>query len=326
MTKGKKKGGKKDSKQYGKQAGQKPEVVDKGYKPEKAGSKFCDMPLMAPRVMDEGVDPMRAAFVVHLSDMWVNGTVIHYCFFEDGKHGSPAHWSGRPADKTQVRKAFQQWKDLGIGLEFKEVDRPQSAEIRIGFSQGEGSWSYLGTYPINRIGADKRTMNFGWSLTTSHGKDTALHEIGHALGAKHEHQNPIAGIQWDRQAVYSYFSGPPNSWSHAKIDHNILNQVAAHEVDGSQWDSNSIMHYEFHSALVDGPAPFDSTGIHPADGLSTGDKAWAKKLYPPLLKKNYIELKPFRSERLHIEAGEQVDLLFKPPRTRKYRMQTSTLR
>lgn len=292
------------------------------YKAEKAGRKFCDMPEMAARVLPSDIDPERAAFVLNLSDMWVNGTVIHYCFFEHTKHASPESWTGNAADKRQVRKAFQEWKDLGMGLEFVEVKKLDEAEIRIGFDQGEGSWSYLGTYPIDRLRTSQRTMNFGWSLTTTHGKDTALHEIGHALGAKHEHQNPFSGIQWNRPAVYDYFNGPPNNWSNSKIDRNILDSLIESEVEGSVWDGNSIMHYEFHAELIDGPAPYGSTGIHPADGLSAKDKAWVTRFYPPLKKKDYTELSPFQSEVIRLEAGEQVNLVIKPDVTRKYTMQT----
>lgn len=48
-------------------------------------------------------------------------------------------------------------------------------------------------------------MNFGWPLDTPYGRDTAMHEIGHALGLEHEHQNPFAGITWDIDAVRRYF-------------------------------------------------------------------------------------------------------------------------
>ncbi len=292
------------------------------YASEKVGRKFCDMPRMATRLLSPGLDPHRADFVAKLSNMWVNGTVIHYCFFEHTKHDSPERWTGRTADKRQVRKAFQQWKDLGVGLELMEVKKLDEAEIRIGFDQDDGSWSYLGTYPINRIGNSSRTMNFGWSLTTAHGKDTALHEIGHALGAVHEHQNPFSGIQWNRPAVYSYFGGPPNNWSSDKIDHNILNTLTEREVEGSVWDGDSIMHYEFRADFIEGPPPFDTRGIHPKDGLSAKDKAWVKRFYPPLSRRDYVELRPFKSEIIQLEAGEQINLLIKPDVTRKYTLQT----
>lgn len=292
------------------------------FKPEKAGRKFCDMPEMAVRSLSRNVDPQRAAFILHMTDMWVNGTVIHYCFFEHTKHGSPRSWTGTTADKNAVKKAFGEWKDLGIGLEFAEVLSLEEAEIRIGFDQDDGSWSYLGTYPMDNVPMSQRTMNFGWPLTTRHGKDTALHEIGHAIGAKHEHQNPFAGIQWNRQQVYDYFSGPPNNWERSMIDRNILDTVAKSEVEGSVWDSNSIMHYEFDAVMIDGPQPYDSKGIHPTNGLSAKDKDWAKKFYPLIKKRDYVTLVPFKSEIIHIEPGEQVNLIIKPDVTRKYTMQT----
>ncbi|MEJ2691522.1 MAG: M12 family metallopeptidase [Candidatus Thiodiazotropha sp.] len=280
------------------------------------------MPEMAVRPLSQNVDPQRAAFILHMNDMWVNGTVIHYCFFEHTKHDSPRSWTGTTADKNAVKKAFSEWKGLGIGLDFVEVKSLEEAEIRIGFDQDEGSWSYLGTYPIDNVPMRQRTMNFGWSLTTRHGRDTALHEIGHAIGAKHEHQNPFAGIQWNRQEVYDYFSGPPNSWGRSMVDRNILDTVAKNEVEGSVWDSNSIMHYEFDAVMIDGPPPYDSKGIHPGNGLSAKDKTWARKFYPQIKKRDYVTLVPFKSEIIRIEPGEQVNLIIQPDVTRRYTMQT----
>jgi serralysin len=31
-----------------------------------------------------------------------------------------------------------------------------------------------------------------------------LHEFGHALGCIHKHQNPAAGIQWNKNSVLDY--------------------------------------------------------------------------------------------------------------------------
>jgi len=58
---------------------------------------------------------------------------------------------------------------------------------------------------------DERSMNFGWDISDE--VDTAIHEIGHTLGAPHEHQNPNAGIVWDEEAVYNALAQPPNSWN-----------------------------------------------------------------------------------------------------------------
>lgn len=109
-----------------------------------------------------------------------------------------------------VHKAFQIWKDIGIGLEFKEVSSKTEAEIRIGFLEGDGAWSYIGK-DILKQGINERTMNFGWDITRNPRKiDTAIHEIGHTLGFPHEHQNPNAGIVWDEEKVYASLASPPN--------------------------------------------------------------------------------------------------------------------
>jgi len=110
-------------------------------------------------------------------------------------------------------------------LAFNEVKTTAEAEIRIGFQLGS-SWSYVGRDAIDLVSDfNERTMNFGWDLTTDYERDTALHEIGHALGFPHEHQNPNAGIIWNEKAVYSYFSGPPNFWRRDNIYHNIIRKI-----------------------------------------------------------------------------------------------------
>jgi hypothetical protein len=136
---------------------------------------------------------------------------------------------------TQIsfhRKAFQIWKEVGIGISFEEVKQVDEAMVRIGFDFTDGSWSYIGR-DIWTIPKSERTMNFGWDLTNTYGMTTAIHEIGHTLGLHHEHQNPQAGIVWNTQAVYEYFSGHPNYWPKETIDANILNKIPAREIEGS---------------------------------------------------------------------------------------------
>jgi hypothetical protein len=221
-----------------------------------------------------------------------------------------------------VRDAFTTWKELGIGLTFQEVDDAADAMIRIGFDQSDGSWSYVGRDCID-FAPDpaERTINYGWDLTTPYGRDTALHEIGHALGFPHEHQNPLAGIVWNEEKVYESFSGYPNYWGPDKIHWNILRKLPVSSVDGSDWDKDSVMHYQFEAGLIEQPSEYQTQDLIPDPGLSPVDIETVRRLYPSQ-DVAPPELRPFESQRFNIASGEQVDFVIHPTVSRKYTVQT----
>ena len=164
-------------------------------------------------------------------------------------------------------------------------------------------------------------MNFGWDLTTPYGRDTALHEIGHALGFPHEHQNPEAGIIWDEPAVIKHFARRPNEWPEWKTRHNILQKLDPAGHEGSEWDRDSIMHYRFAAGLILEPARYRENPLVPAGGLSTHDIAQAQRFYPALAPSMPM-LVPFESQRILIAPGEQFNFVIKPELSRTYTIQT----
>jgi hypothetical protein len=266
-----------------------------------------------------------------MSNKWANGTVLHYYFYNDPENDGETvtfangrqefrTWVGDEAQRQVVRKAFETWKAVGIGLEFKAVQEPEEAEIRIGFMQGDGSWSYLGIDVLER-GRDERTMNFGWDLRGADGMSTALHEIGHTLGLPHEHQNPKAGIVWDEEAVYASLAGPPNNWPHEVTHHNILKKIAPDTVQGSDWDADSIMHYPFEAGLILQPEKYRTEDLQPSGVLSERDKVWIRTFYPPL-GPEMRTLERGTSQPLDVPVGEQANFLFEAGATAKYKVQT----
>lgn len=281
---------------------------------------FCSLPIVPERLLQENIDPNRASFALLLGKKWVNRTVLHYCFLD-----SPSSWRGEERQKQAVRQAFTTWKNVDIGLEFVEVKEPSEAEIRIGFeglvSDRGRSWSYVGRDAIDLVPNPRdRTMNFGWDLTTPYGGDTALHEIGHALGLIHEHQNPQAGIVWNEANVRSYYSGPPNNWRPEEIEHNILNKVSPELLQSSDWDKDSIMQYWIEAGLIISPPGYENRRLIPKPGLSTTDIEEIRRFYPGTPPVNR-ELQPYSSAVVDVAPGEQMDFVIYPPETRPYTIQ-----
>ncbi len=290
------------------------------------GRFYCNVKPTAPRVFGPEVSADRASAINDNSGKWVNGTVLTYYFFDKTSDGTNAiladgsttfiSWRGSAGQMEAVRKGFKAWSDLGIGLAFKEVASRDQAMVRIGFMVGDGSWSYVGRAILD-VAADQRTMNFGWNI--SNDIDTATHEIGHTLGFEHEHQNPYSGIVWDEEKVYASLANPPNSWPRQKTFYNIIRKLPENTVAGTQWDSDSVMHYPFEAGLIKIPEIYQTQALQPVGGLSARDQTYAKQLYPsqgPVT--DFPELKLMQSMPMSISPGQQLDVRLLPNRSRNY--------
>lgn len=272
----------------------------------------CTQPEVKRPALPPGLAMPRVEAIQLIANKWINGTRLTYFFKTVGGFGWPA------GQKKVVRDAFAKWKALGIGLEFAEVAQEADAILLIGLVQGDGSWSYVGTDVLHnrRNGCN---MNFGWDLTTNWGKATALHEIGHALGMPHEHQNPQSGIVWNEQRVIEVFSGDPNYWSEDQIRWNILRHLAPAQVQGSVWDPLSIMHYPFSPGLITAPPPFDQDGTPENTELSPNDEDWMRRFYPPIAAAP--DLPVDTPVPLSPEVGAQADFIFVPEMSGDYSLQ-----
>jgi len=92
-------------------------------------------------------------------------------------------------------------------------------------------------------------------------------------------------------------------------------------VQGSNWDSDSIMEYPFPAGLILQPERYRTQPLRPGGGLSPRDLSWVRAFYPAEEEHELPELLPFQSRELAILAGQQRDFVLRPTATRQYTLQ-----
>jgi hypothetical protein len=179
---------------------------------------------------------------------------------------------------SRVERIASQWLHYA-NIRFVFDNSPE-AVIRIAFERG-ASWSYVGTDALDpTFGPDDPTMNFGWFTPATPNDElqrVVLHEFGHALGLIHEHQSPAAEIPWDRQAVYEFYSGPPNYWTPAQIEQNLFARYTHAQSNSSAFDPASIMLYPIPPQFTNGKLSVGWNRV-----LSATDRAFIRQVYPPV--------------------------------------------
>lgn len=151
--------------------------------------------------------------------------------------------AGSQALRRRVADVMSVWS-IYANIKFAFI-QAENAEIKIGFDPQQGAWSMVGRDAL-QLGGNQPTLNLGWLTDQTDDAEVrriTLHETGHALGLGHEHQNSNGGIQWNRDAVYAWYSQPPNSWSRETIDRNIFQVYVRDQVRATTIDMASIMMY-----------------------------------------------------------------------------------
>lgn len=200
----------------------------------------------------------RLRAISPIGKTWMNGSTLQVRFV-----------GGSAAQRSLVQQQAGWWTQHA-NLQFAFNDAP-GAEIRITFDANDGAWSYVGT-DAKGIPLNEATMNLGFM-----DGGTTAHEFGHAIGLAHEHQNPAGGIEWNEAVVIRELAKSPNFWDEAKTRHNVLRKYSADQINGTQFDPDSIMLYFF-------PAEWTTNGIATKanEVLSSIDKQFiaGAKMYP----------------------------------------------
>ncbi len=216
---------------------------------------------------------------------------------------------GEPTDLQRylVEKVVDEIKEF-VNLDFQFTKPLADSDIRIGFLNGAGSWSYIGTDALKV--KDDFTMNLGWipksGTFTQSDIGTIRHEILHAIGALHEHQNPKGGIKWKEKVVINDLSGAPNYWSVPQIWHNVLGAKNPATINNTSYDPKSVMLYWF-------PAEWTVSGIGTKanNHFSDIDKEYWSKIYQknPPVSKNLVNLSEVFKTRRQLQSNRESVIL-----------------
>lgn len=203
---------------------------------------------------------------VYDAKTWPNGSRISVSFMD------------KPTTQLRSRiiRFAKEWEQYAnITFVFGANDNT-NANIRIGLKTGAGHNSKIGTLSKGNF---RTSMNFdGYTDATSDARvrRTVIHEFGHALGLKHEHQAPRNGICWDHEAVYDDLGGPPSNWSRTRVSNNIFKKLDGGTYSNAGgYDSQSIMHYSIPQSWTSCDFTVGSNFV-----LSAMDKSYIGRIYP----------------------------------------------
>ncbi len=167
---------------------------------------------------------------------------------ESSEDATWSHFGNIVFDFGDSEAGYRSWSTM---------DTEYSSDIRISFAY-QGYWSLVGTDSVDPeiVSGGDPSMNLAGfdNDLPDDWKTTTLHEFGHALGFKHEHQSPAGGcdaeFRWEDDAngtpgIYTLLGGPPNNWPQWKVDHNLRQLESSDAYTFSAHDTDSIMHYSF---------------------------------------------------------------------------------
>lgn len=207
---------------------------------------------------------LHAAGMILTGRKWPNGATLRIAFI-----GGDARVNERIKDTALLWEKY-------VNLKLRFLENLEDAHIRIAQDKNDGSWSYLGTSNLE-IPKNEPTMNYGWlepDTSQTEYNRVVLHEFGHAFGMPHEHNHPRAGIPWDVEAVYAYYTST-QGWTREEVDQQLFARYEESQTQFSEFDKNSIMLYHIPNELTIGDY---EVGWNTE--LSEGDIKFAEWQYP----------------------------------------------
>lgn len=145
---------------------------------------------------------------IHAKNKFLHPDSTYYYYIDEGP----------PNQQEQVRFSFENMKNY-CGVKLYETNERSKAIFRVGFVQGNGTWSYIGS-DCKLIPIESNTMNMGWDepdIYVHKDNQEAQHLI-EILGHGFNYGNPIQGD------TVRFGSRPFNH----EGGHGVLNLAHAH--------------------------------------------------------------------------------------------------
>lgn len=174
-----------------------------------------------------------------------------------------------------VAQCAEQWvRDANVSFQFLATTgnnhAVRNSDLQITFQPGV-SWSVVGTQALKIPG---RTMNL--AVEPRHTDDQirrmALHELGHALGFRHEHASPASTLKFDKE---KWMACTGQTEEHFNV--NFEKRIDDRPRLVSKFDRQSIMIYEIPQECE---WNVDRVHIPLTNRLSAIDQAVVKIAYP----------------------------------------------
>jgi hypothetical protein len=182
----------------------------------------------------------------------LRGVAVRSYLWDKGAQLGVSFLNGTARQRQRVTAYAPVWS-IYSGVKLTFLPTPDG-DIRVSFDAGALSYSAIGTQATT-LPVGQATMTLAQmtdDLSEAQARALVLHEFGHALGLVHEHQNPAAGVPWNRPAAYRYFGRAPFYLSPAEVDEQILHAYDESVTNHSEFDPRSIMVYPIPAAITDG--------------------------------------------------------------------------
>jgi hypothetical protein len=169
--------------------------------------------------------------------------------------------------KKKIQTYASEWTKYAKKVRFVFVDDVTQADVRISLHDTNISWAIPAEYCIYHP-TNQPTMNLAITDATpdQEVKSVVLHEFGHVLGLKDEHQHPKSKVKWNGDLEIP-------GWKDDLIETQLMQR---YDIRQTQFES-----FDFESIMI-APVPVewttDGIGVDWSKGLTEGDIKFARNI------------------------------------------------